>query len=195
MQALKTAFTKLLKDDVDFKQFNPAEKKVLRDFTKPGSKVNILRIASNFGLDIDRPGSLSNFLALGLGGGTAAGVGIETAIAVGTAGTLAKASVKKIMQKKADFANAIFAAGPDAGKITKAYLRVPKNQRKAGELAELLMLASKETIDKLPNTEFIRKAKAIVESRSRAGALAAPAPLLGAESDGEITLRIGTGAR
>ena len=185
LQNLKTSFKKLLKDDVRNKQFSVAEKKALQDFVTPGAGVNILRLAANFGIDFSRPGTLSNIFALA--GGGAAGVAGAGPLGAGVllaGGTVAKKTARVLLERQGDFANALFAAGRDANKIIKAYLQnVPKKDRVPGDLGQLLLSADKKTLDALPKTEFIGKAKAVVESRLRAQALAVPAPALGLETE------------
>lgn len=186
LQTLKTSFIKILKDDVVNKQFTLAEKTALKDFIKPGGGVNILRLAGNFGFDFDRPGSLGNMFALA-SGGTAAGSGIlgpGTTVAVAVAGTVSKSLAKKILEKRSSFANALFAAGRDGPNITKAYLHnIKKSQRSPSDLGQLLLEADPASFSKLPKTDFVREALAVVESRRRALALAVPAPALGLGSN------------
>lgn len=135
---LRIEARKLLKNKNRSKFFNAQEKDALRQISEGTKASNLAKFVGRLGLV---EGQAVNALNPLVGGGVAfaAGGPLATVSVLGI-GQLSKNLAQKLTKNNAKFADQVVRAGNNAEIITKAYLNnVPKGQRSALELSELLM--------------------------------------------------------
>jgi len=137
---LRTQFRSLLKriDKGKLRGFSPEEIKAMRTIEQGTNAANIAKLLGKFGLTNEK--TAQALLPAGGAGTAFAFGGGPAAVAVVGVGTVSKVLAKKLTEGKAKFADSIVRAGPNAKKITRAYIsNVPKRKRSVEELTELLL--------------------------------------------------------
>jgi hypothetical protein len=179
---LVTQFRTILNNKKKSRLFKPKELDVMKEVVRGTTAANIAKAIGRFGFS---EGHATNILggSIGVAGGAALG-GPVGAVAVPLIGQTSRKLAQKLTRGKAEFANSIIRAGNDANDIAKAYMsKVPKAQRSASELSELL-LRPDIAIDKLgiSKNSFIREAAEIAQGQRalRAAANAATVATPGA---------------
>ncbi len=137
---IRTQFRQILKRINTGKErgFSKEETESIRKVVNGTTAGNIARFVGKFGvLDGVTSRSLTTLGGVGVAG--AAG-GTGAAAAVPLVGQLSGALSQRMTQNNAKMANAIIRSGKNGTKIANAYIRnTPKSERKASELAELLL--------------------------------------------------------
>ena len=162
---LVTQFRTILNNKKKARFFKPKELEVMREVVRGTTGANIAKAIGRFGFS---EGHATNILggSIGIAGGAALG-GPAGAVAVPLIGQVSRKLAQKLTRGKAEFTDIIVRAGDNANDIAKAYLsRVPKAQRSASELSELL-LRPDTAIEQLgiSKNAFMREAAEIAQGR------------------------------
>jgi len=170
--------------------FDESELQLIREIVKGKPGTNIAKKLGSLGISTQQGGT-GLMALLGVGGGAALG-GIPGAVILPAIGTVSRSLAQRLTSRQAKFANEIIKAGPDAGKITRAYFRnTPKNKRNPNELAELLV-NKKIDFANIPTDEVSRQAVRIARERRIAGATAVGAGEI-SQSDPRLSLELREG--
>jgi hypothetical protein len=158
-------FRSILNNKKKSRFFKPKELEVMQEVVRGTTGANIAKAVGRFGFS---EGHATNILggSIGVAGGAAIG-GPAGAVAVPLIGQVSRKLAQKLTRGKAEFANTVIRAGDDANDIARAYLaKVPKGQRSAQELSELL-LRPDVSIDKLgiSKNSFMREAAEIAQGQ------------------------------
>lgn len=162
---LVTQFRSILNNKKKARFFKPKELEVMKEVVRGTTGANIAKAIGRFGFS---EGHATNILggSIGVAGGAAVG-GPAGAVAVPLIGQVSRKLAQKLTRGKAELADTIIRAGNDADSIARAYMsKVPKAQRSAQELSELL-LRPDIAIDKLgiSKNSFIREAAEIAQGQ------------------------------
>jgi hypothetical protein len=162
---LRDEFKRVLRNKKQRRFFKPKEIEAMKEVVQGTTASNISKLIGRFGF--------SEGLATNIIGGsisTTAGaklLGAPGAVLLPTIGQVSRKLAQKLTRKGADFADAVVRAGDNAGDIARVYLsKVPKKQRSATELSELL-LRPDIAIDQLgiSKNAFIREAAEIAQGQ------------------------------
>jgi len=128
-------------------KFSPEEKKAITQVIQGTKSSNLTKMLGRFAFSEGQASNmLMGYMGMGgggavggmLGGGLGGGIG---AVVVPAIGQTSRKLAQKLTVKNARLADAVVRAGNDGNDIFKAYLKnVPKTQRDARELAELMMV-------------------------------------------------------
>lgn len=162
---LRDEFKRVLRNKKQRRFFKPKEIEAMKEVVQGTTGANISKLIGRFGF--------SEGLATNIIGGsisTTAGaklLGAPGAVLLPTIGQVSRKLAQKLTRKGADFADAIIRSGDNANDIARTYLaKVPKGQRSASELSELL-LRPDIAIDQLgiSKNSFIREAAEIAQGQ------------------------------
>jgi hypothetical protein len=162
---LRDEFKRVLRNKKQRRFFKPKEIEAMKEVVQGTTGANISKLIGRFGF--------SEGLATNIIGGsisTTAGaklLGAPGAVLLPTIGQVSRKLAQKLTRKGADFADAIIRSGDNANDIARTYLaKVPKGQRSATELSELL-LRPDIAIDQLgiSKNSFIREAAEIAQGQ------------------------------
>ena len=162
---LRDEFKRVLRNKKQRRFFKPKEIEAMKEVVQGTTGANISKLIGRFGF--------SEGLATNIIGGsisTTAGaklLGAPGAVLLPTIGQVSRKLAQKLTRKGADFADAIIRSGDNANDIARTYLaKVPKAQRSASELSELL-LRPDIAIDQLgiSKNSFIREAAEIAQGQ------------------------------
>jgi hypothetical protein len=162
---LRDEFKRVLRNKKQRRFFKPKEIEAMKEVVQGTTASNISKLIGRFGF--------SEGLATNIIGGsisTTAGaklLGAPGAVLLPTIGQVSRKLAQKLTRKGADFADAIIRSGDNANDIARTYLaKVPKGQRSATELSELL-LRPDIAIDQLgiSKNSFIREAAEIAQGQ------------------------------
>ncbi|MCK5602188.1 hypothetical protein KAR91_09975 [Candidatus Pacearchaeota archaeon] len=135
---LRDEFKRILRNKKQKRFFKPKELEAMKEVVAGTTASNVSKLIGRFGF--------SEGLATNIIGGsisTTAGaklLGAPGAVLLPTIGQVSRKLAQKLTRKGADFADAIIRSGDNANDIARVYLsRVPKGQRSASELSELLL--------------------------------------------------------
>ena len=177
---LRDEFKRILRNKKQKRFFKPKELEAMKEVVQGTTGANVSKLIGRFGF--------SEGLATNIIGGsisTTAGaklLGAPGAVLLPTIGQVSRKLAQKLTMKGADFADAIIRSGDNANDIARVYLsKVPKGQRSASELSELL-LRPDIAIDQLgiSKNAFMREAaeiargKRVIEAVSTAATVATP---------------------
>lgn len=171
---IRVQFRQILNNPKKRRFFKKEELQQIRKVVEGDKKTNLFKFLGRFG---GFEGPSTNMLGtLGGGAAGAAAVGPVGAVVVPAIGMMSKTLAQRLTRKGAKFADSIVRAGPDAQRITKAYLRnTPKELRSAEELTELLARpdVSLADVEKLEAGQFAQDALAAAKQRQRQAQLGA----------------------
>jgi hypothetical protein len=158
-------FRSILNNKKKARFFKPKELEVMREVVRGTTGANIAKAIGRFGFS---EGHATNILggSIGVAAGATLG-GAPGAVAVPLIGQMSRKLAQKLTRGKAEFADIVVRAGDNANDIAKAYMsRVPKAQRSASELSELL-LRPDIAIEQLglSKNSFIREAAEIAQGQ------------------------------
>ena len=177
---LRDGFKRILRNKKQRRFFKPKELEAMKEVVQGTTGANISKLIGRFGF--------SEGLATNIIGGsisTTAGaklLGAPGAVLLPTIGQVSRKLAQKLTRKGADFADAIIRSGDNANDIARVYLaKVPKGQRSATELSELL-LRPDIALDQLgiSKNAFMREAaeiaqgKRVLQAVGQAGTTATP---------------------
>ncbi len=160
-----TQFRTILNNKKKSRFFKPKELEVMKEVVRGTPGANIAKAIGRFGFS---EGHATNILggSIGVAAGASLG-GAPGAVAVPLIGQVSRKLAQKLTRGKAELADIIVRAGNDADDIARAYMsKVPKAQRSASELSELL-LRPDIAIDQLgiSKNSFIREAAEIAQGQ------------------------------
>ncbi len=162
---LRDGFKRILRNKKQRRFFKPKELEAMKEVVQGTTGANISKLIGRFGF--------SEGLATNIIGGsisTTAGaklLGAPGAVLLPTIGQVSRKLAQKLTRKGADFADAIIRSGDNANDIARVYLaKVPKGQRSATELSELL-LRPDIALDQLgiSKNSFMREAAEIAQGQ------------------------------
>ncbi|GAH01978.1 unnamed protein product, partial [marine sediment metagenome] len=135
---IRTQFRQILNSKKQRKGFTKDELDAMRQVVKGTSLQNTAKMIGRFGFS---EGQASNMLmgSLGVAGGAAV-AGPAGAVALPLIGQISRGLAQKLTRKGAEGTDLIVRAGKNGVDVVKAYMKaVPKNERTAQELTELLL--------------------------------------------------------
>lgn len=135
---LRIQFRSLLNNKNKIKSYTPDEVEAMKKVVHGGGVENTLKLLGKFGFS---EGQAVRMLvpSLGAAGGAAVGGGVG-AVAVPIIGQVSRNLAQKMTRNNSEMVSQIVRAGRNGDAITRAYLAaVPKGQRSAYELSELLI--------------------------------------------------------
>ena len=135
---LVTEFRRILKNKKQKRFFKPQEIDAMKSVVQGTTPANVAKVVGRFGFS---EGHATNIIGGAIGAGAGGKLlGAPGAVGVPVIGQVSRKLAQKLQAKNARFADIVIRAGDDAGKIAEAYLlQVPKGQRTAVELSELLL--------------------------------------------------------
>ena len=171
---LVVQFRQILSNKKRSRYFKPEEISAMKDVVKGTTPSNIAKLVGRFGFS---EGHATNLIGGALGAGAGAQLlGAPGAVLVPVIGQVSRKLAQKLTLKGAKFADAVIRAGDNAEDIAKVYIsKVPKAQRSADELSELL-LRPDVALDKLTSkAKLIKEASEIAKGRRILNAVVATA--------------------
>lgn len=172
---LRIEARKLLKNKKRSKFFSAKEKEALKQISQGTKASNLAKLVGRLGLT---EGQAVNIVNPAIGGGAAFALfGTPGAIAVPAIGQVSKGLAQRLTKNNARLADQVVRAGSNAELITKAYLNnVPKGQRSALELSELLMrnevdLGTVKSAFAKDAADVARQRRALMEGAAAGGIL------------------------
>ena len=181
---LRIQFRSILNNKKKRKGFTKDEQAAMRKVVEGGGLENTFKLLGKFGVsEGQRQNALLPLIGSGAGGSA---FGVTGAVAAPLVGQASLSIAQKMTRNNAKMVSDLVAAGRDAKGVTKAYfMNVPKSQRNANDLTELL-LRSNVSIDDIrqvsgfpaSESKLLSDVKFIAENagnRIKSAMIAAPA--------------------